>query len=55
VADLAAQPGLLHVREISGALGVLVTEASQLDDALLAATAHDGPALVEILRDPELI
>jgi thiamine pyrophosphate-dependent acetolactate synthase large subunit-like protein len=32
-----------------------VSDASQLDDALHAAAVHDGPALIEILTDPELI
>ena len=39
----------------SGALGVRVTEASQLNDALSAAIAYHGPALVEVISDPELI
>jgi len=25
------------------------------DDALVAAIAHDGPALVEVIADPELV
>jgi thiamine pyrophosphate-dependent acetolactate synthase large subunit-like protein len=38
-----------------GALGVRVTETGQLDGALQEALAHDGPALVEVLTDPELV
>jgi thiamine pyrophosphate-dependent acetolactate synthase large subunit-like protein len=38
-----------------GALGIRVTAADQLDDALEQALAHDGPSLVEILTDPELV
>ena len=32
-----------------------VTEAAELDEALGAAIAHDGPALVEVIADPELV
>jgi len=39
--------------ELCGALGVRVTAKSELDDAM--ALAHDGPALVEILADAELV
>ncbi len=38
-----------------GALGIRVTEAAELDDALARAIAHDGPALVEVVSDPALI
>jgi thiamine pyrophosphate-dependent acetolactate synthase large subunit-like protein len=27
----------------------------QLDDAIARALAHDGPALVEVMSDPQLI
>jgi thiamine pyrophosphate-dependent acetolactate synthase large subunit-like protein len=37
-----------------GAFGVRVAEAAMLDEAMGQALAHDGPALVEILTDPEL-
>ena len=37
-----------------GAFGVRVAKAAALDAALDQALAHDGPALVEILTDPEL-
>jgi len=36
-------------------LGVEVTVAEELDDALAGALAHDGPALVQIRTDAELI
>ena len=29
--------------------------ASELDDALARAFAHDGPALVEVMTDPDLV
>jgi pyruvate oxidase len=38
-----------------GGYGVRVREAGELVQALRTATAYDGPALVEILSDPELI
>jgi pyruvate oxidase len=38
-----------------GAFGVRVQRASELDAALADAFAHDGPAMVEIITDPELI
>ena len=38
-----------------GALGIRVTDVAQLDDALAAAVAHDGPAMVEVITDPDLI
>lgn len=38
-----------------GALGLRVTERSELDAALTRAFVHDGPALVEIMADPLLV
>jgi len=38
-----------------GGFGVQITEAEDLDQALRYAIAHPGPALVEILSDPELV
>jgi pyruvate oxidase len=38
-----------------GALGIQVTDPSQLDDAISRALAHDGPAMVEVIADPNLI
>jgi thiamine pyrophosphate-dependent acetolactate synthase large subunit-like protein len=48
-------PSFARYAELCGARGLRVTEASQLDDALAEALAHDGAALVEILSDPELV
>lgn len=36
-----------------GGLGIRVTATDQLEEALQRALAHDGPALVDILTDPE--
>ena len=38
-----------------GGLGIQVSDASALDDALREAIDHEGPSLVEVLTDPELI
>jgi pyruvate oxidase len=38
-----------------GALGIRVTEASELDSALRRALDHDGPSLLEVMTDPELV
>lgn len=38
-----------------GAHGVRVTDASELDAALESAFAYGGPAMVEVMTDPELI
>ena len=48
-------PDFSEYARICGALGIRVTEAAQLDDAIERALAHDGPALVEIVTDAELI
>ena len=38
-----------------GSLGIRVTDRSQLDAALAEAVAHDGPAMVEVMTDPDLV
>jgi pyruvate oxidase len=48
-------PDFSRYAELCGALGIRVTAAGQLDDALARAAAHDGPAMVEVMADPELI
>jgi len=48
-------PDFAAYAELCGARGVRVTAADQLDDALARALGHDGPALVEVLCDPELV
>ncbi len=48
-------PDFSKYAEICGALGIRVTEPKELDAALERALAHDGPALVEIMTDAELI
>ena len=48
-------PNFAEYANLCGALGVRVTSADDLDEALARALAHDGPALVEIVSDAELI
>ena len=47
--------GFAAYAKLCGGFGRKVTAADQLDDALREALDHDGPALVEIMSDPELI
>jgi pyruvate oxidase len=48
-------PNFAEYAELCGALGIRVTTAAELDDAIGRALAHDGPAMVEIISDPELV
>ena len=48
-------PDFAAYAESCGGLGIRVTSAEELDDALTRALAHAGPALVEVLADPKLI
>jgi thiamine pyrophosphate-dependent acetolactate synthase large subunit-like protein len=48
-------PSFSKYAELCGAHGIEVSDAAELDDALNSALAHDGPALVEIRSDPELV
>ena len=48
-------PAFAEFAESCGGFGVRVTEKDQLIDAFKKAIAYDGPALVEIVTDPELI
>jgi thiamine pyrophosphate-dependent acetolactate synthase large subunit-like protein len=48
-------PDFAAFAELCGAKGLKVTDAGQLDAAIAEALAHDGPALVEIVTDAELI
>ena len=36
-------------------MGVQVTKVEELDEAIGAALAHDGPALVEVISDSQLV
>jgi thiamine pyrophosphate-dependent acetolactate synthase large subunit-like protein len=48
-------PNFAAFAENCGAPGIRVTEGSQLDEAILKALTHEGPAMVEVIADTELI
>ena len=48
-------PDFAKYAELCGARGIRVSAKDQLDEAMAAALAHEGPALVEILTDAELM
>ena len=48
-------PNFAQFAENCGALGIRVTDISELDAALERLFAHDGPAMVEVMTDPMLI
>jgi len=48
-------PDFAAYAELCGALGIRVDHADQLDDALRRALDHEGPALVDVICDPELV
>lgn len=48
-------PGFAEFANNCGGLGIRVEKAQELDEAMRIAISYAGPALVEILSDPELI
>ena len=48
-------PNFAQYAENCGALGIRVTEASELERALAQAFSYAGPSMVEVVSDPELI
>jgi thiamine pyrophosphate-dependent acetolactate synthase large subunit-like protein len=48
-------PDFCEYAQACGALGIRVDVPGELDDALAAALAHEGPVLVEVITDPELV
>jgi thiamine pyrophosphate-dependent acetolactate synthase large subunit-like protein/nitrite reductase/ring-hydroxylating ferredoxin subunit len=48
-------PDFSKYAELCGALGIRVAKSADLDEALGRALAHDGPALVEIMTDAQLV
>jgi thiamine pyrophosphate-dependent acetolactate synthase large subunit-like protein len=48
-------PDFCEYARSCGALGIRVAAPDELGDALAAALAHDGPVLVEVIADPELV
>ncbi|HAP63932.1 MAG TPA: pyruvate oxidase, partial [Cytophagales bacterium] len=50
-----SNPNFADYANSCGALGIRVTDASQLDDAIQKALEYDGPAMVEVVADSSLI
>jgi thiamine pyrophosphate-dependent acetolactate synthase large subunit-like protein len=48
-------PNFAGYAAVCGAQGIRVAAAADLDGALGAAFAHDGPSLVEVMTDPDLV
>jgi pyruvate oxidase len=48
-------PDFSQYATLCGALGIRVSDKADLDAALERALAHDGPALVEVMCDAELV
>jgi thiamine pyrophosphate-dependent acetolactate synthase large subunit-like protein len=48
-------PEFAAYAELCGALGIRVTDRSELEAAIRAALADDGPAMVEVVTDPDLV
>jgi thiamine pyrophosphate-dependent acetolactate synthase large subunit-like protein len=48
-------PDFAAYAQLCGAHGARVSRIEDLDDALAAAFAYDGPALVDVVTDPDLI
>jgi pyruvate oxidase len=48
-------PDFAAFAELCGARGFRVTESAELDEALEAAIAHDGPSLVDVVADVDLV
>ncbi len=48
-------PSFSGLARLCGGSGSRVTDIKDLDQAMTAALAHKGPALVEIMTDPELV
>ena len=48
-------PDFAEYAKLCGAMGIRVTAVDELDDAISRALAHDGPALVEVVSDAQLV
>jgi len=48
-------PDFAGYAESCGGLGIRVATPDELEEALRRALAHDGPSLVEVIADVELI
>ena len=48
-------PNFAEYAESCGGLGIRVTDADSLEEAVTRGLAYDGPALIEVITDAELI
>ena len=48
-------PNFAEYADLCGAMGVRVSHADDLEAAISRALAHDGPSLVEVMSDTELV
>ncbi len=48
-------PSFSAYANLCGGFGVKVTNADRLEEAINAALGHNGPALVEVISDADLI
>jgi len=48
-------PSFAEFAELCGGKGIRVTSKDQLDDAISQALAYEGPAIVEVIADAELV
>jgi len=48
-------PSFAEFANLCGGLGIKVTNADDLESAISQALEHDGPSLVEIMTDVDLI
>lgn len=48
-------PSFAEFAELCGGRGIQVTKAEELESAIEAALAYDGPAIVEIMSDAQLV
>jgi thiamine pyrophosphate-dependent acetolactate synthase large subunit-like protein len=48
-------PNFAEYADNCGGLGIRVVHPHELEEALRRAIGHQGPALVEVITDPELV
>ena len=48
-------PNFSEYAALCGALGIRVEKKEELDQAIVKALKYEGPSLVEIISDPELV
>ena len=55
VGDVVGRPSFAAFARLCGAHGAKVTKGADVEAALVEALTIDGPALVEIMTDAELV